>query len=70
MAAGLGAEVAVEGSHLAVVGFGASALGAVAGRFGNLDEAPAVEHEPRPPAVGGEPPRAVDLAEEGGLQPC
>ena len=27
---------------------------------------PAVEHEARPPAVGDEPPRLVDLAEEGG----
>ena len=43
------------------------ALGAVAGRAGDLVEAPAVVHKARPPAVGDyEPPRPVDLAEEEG----
>ena len=63
---GLGVEVAVKGGLHVAVGFGVSALGAVAGRVRDLDEAPAVGHKARPPAVGGEPPRPVDLAEEGG----
>ena len=59
--AGLRAEVVVEGGLLVEVGFGVSALGAVAGRVGDLDEAPmevpAVEHEPHPPAVGATSPQ-------------
>ena len=62
---GPGVEVSAE-CGLLVAGFGVSALGAVAGRVGDLDEAPVVEHKPRPPAVGDEPPRAVDLAEKEG----
>ena len=59
-------KVKAEGGLLVVVGFGVGALGAVAGRVGDLDKAPAVEHKARPPAVGNGPPRPVDLAEEGG----
>ena len=64
--AGLRAEVVVEGGLLVVVGIGVGALGAVAGRVRDLDKAPAVEHKARPPAVGDEPPRPVDLAEKEG----
>ena len=64
--AGLGVEVVFKGGFLVVVGFGVGALGAVAGRVGDLDKAPAVENKARPPAVGDEPPRPVDLAEEEG----
>ena len=53
--AGLGVEVSIKGDLLVVVGFDVSALGAVAGRVGDLDEAPAVEHKACPPAVGDEP---------------
>ena len=53
--AGLWAEVAVEGSRLVAISFGVSAVSAVSGRVGDLDEAPAVEHDPRPPAGGDEP---------------
>ena len=42
------------------------ALGALAGCVGDLDKAPALEHKARPPTVGNEPPRPVDLAEEEG----
>ena len=56
----------VVGGLLVVVGFGVGALGAVAGRVRDLDKAPAVEHKVRPPAVGDEPPRPVDLAEKAG----
>ena len=38
----------------------------MAGRVGDLDEALAIEHKARPPAVGDESPRPVDLAEEEG----
>ena len=64
--AGLRVEVVVKGGLLVVVGVGVGALGAVAGRVGGLDKAPAVEHKARPPAVGEEPPRPVDLAEKEG----
>ena len=64
--AGLRAEVVIESGLFVEVGFGVGALGAVAGRVGNLDKAPAVEHKARPPPVGDEPPRPVDLAEEEG----
>ena len=56
--ASLWVEVVVEGGLFVVVGFGMSALGTVAGRVGDLDKAPAVEHKARPPAVGDESPRA------------
>ena len=62
--AGRGVEVVVVGGLLVVVGFGVGALGAMAGRVGDLDKAPAVEHKARPSAVGGEPPGPVDLTEE------
>ena len=32
-----------------------------AGRVGDFDKAPAVEHKARPPAVGDESPRPVEL---------
>ena len=64
--AGRGVEVVVAGGLLVVVGFGVGALGTVAGRVGDFDKAPAVEHKARPPAVGDEPPRPVDLAEKEG----
>ena len=64
--AGLRAEVVTEGGFLVVFGFGVGTLGTVAGRVGDLDKALAVEHKARPPAVGDEPPRPVDLAEEEG----
>ena len=54
--AGLRAEVVIESGLFVVVGFGVGALGAVAGRVGDFDKAPAVEHKARPSAVGGEPP--------------
>ena len=41
--AGLGVAAVVEGGLNAVVGFGVGVLGAVVGRVGDLDEAPAVE---------------------------
>ena len=66
MVAGRGVEVVVAGGLLVVVGFGVGALGAVAGRAGDFDKAPAVEHKARPPAVGNGPPRPVDLAEKEG----
>ena len=46
--AGQGVEVATEGSFLVVIGFGMGALGAMAGRVGDLDKAPAVEHKAQP----------------------
>ena len=55
--ASLRAEEVFEGGLLVVVGFGMSALGAVAGRVGDLDKALAVEHKARLPAVGDEPPK-------------
>ena len=64
--AGRGVEVVVAGGLLVVVGFGVGALGTVAGRVGDFDKAPAVEHKARPSAVGGEPPGPVDLTEEEG----
>ena len=64
--AGRGVEVVIAGGLLVVVGFGLDALGMVAGRVEDLDEALAVEHKASPPAVSDEPPRSVDLAEEGG----
>ena len=64
--AGLGAAAASKGGFHVAVGFSVGMLGAVARRVGHFDEAPAVEHKGRPPAVGDEPPRPVDLAEEGG----
>ena len=64
--AGLRDEEVVEGGPLVVFGFGVGALGPVARRVGDLDEAPAVEHKARPPAVGGEPPGPVDLTEDEG----
>ena len=56
--AGWGVGVVFAGGLLVVVGFGVGALGAVAGRVGDLDKAPAVEHKARPPVVGDEPPKA------------
>ena len=66
--AGLGVEVVIEGGLFVEVGFGVGALGALgaAGRVGDLDKALAVEHKARPPAVGDEYPRPVDLAKEEG----
>ena len=64
--AGRGVEVVVAGGLLVAVGFGVGALGAVAGRVKGFEKAPAVEHKVRPPAVGDELPRPVDLAEEEG----
>ena len=64
--AGRGVEVVIAGGLLVVVGFSVGALGAVVGRVGDFDKAPAVEHKARPPAVGDEPPRPVDLAEKEG----
>ena len=61
-----GVEAVVAGGLLVAVGFGVGALGALVGRIRDLDEAPAVGHEPRPPTVGDEPPRPVDLAEKEG----
>ena len=49
------------GGRVGGSGFGVGALGAVAGLVGDLDKALAVEHKARPPAVGDEPPRPVDL---------
>ena len=43
--AGRGVEVVFAGGLLVVVGFGVGALGAVAGRVGDFDKAPAVEHK-------------------------
>ena len=51
--AGRGVEVAVAGGLLVVVGFGVGALGAVVGRVGDLDKAPAVDH--KAPTRGGPP---------------
>ena len=65
--ASLRAKVVIEGGLPVVFGSGAGALGVAAGSVGDLDKAPAVEHKARPPAVGDEPPRPVDLAEEGGF---
>ena len=59
--AGLGVAEAAEGGLLVVVGFGVGALGAVAGRFWDLVNAPAIEHKARPPACGDESPRSVDF---------
>ena len=59
--AGLRAEVVIESGLFVEVGFGVGALGAVAGRVGDLDKAPAVEHKARPPAVGGELTRRWSL---------
>ena len=64
--AGSGVAAVSKGNFHEAVGFGVSALGAVAECVGDLDEAPAVEHKAHPPAVGEEPPRPVDLAEELG----
>ena len=50
--ASLRAKVVVEGGLFVVVGFGMSALGTVAGRVGDLDKAPAVEHKARPSVFG------------------
>ena len=61
--AGLRVEVVIESGLFDEVDFGVGALGAVAGRVGDLDKALAVEHKARPPAVGDESPRLVDLAE-------
>ena len=55
--AGRGVEVVVAGGLLVVVGFGVGALGAVAGRVGDFDQASAVEQKARPPTVGEEPPK-------------
>ena len=65
--AGLEVEVVIEGDLLIGVGVGVCALGAVVGRVGDLDKAPAVEHKARPPAVDGGPPAPVDLTEEEGI---
>ena len=64
--AGWGVEVVVAGGLRVVIGFGVGALGAMAGRVGDLDKETAVGHEARPPAVCDESPRPVDMAEEGG----
>ena len=64
--AGLRVEVVIESGLFVEIGIGVGALGAVAGRVGDLDKALAVEHIARPPAVGDESPRPVDLAEEEG----
>ena len=60
--AGLRVEVVIESGLFVEVGFGVGALGAVARRVGDLDKTLAVEHKARPPAVGDESPRPVDLA--------
>ena len=62
--AGLRVEVVIESGLFVEVGFGVGALGAVAGRVGDFDKALAVEHKARPPAVGDESPRPVDMAEK------
>ena len=64
--AGLRVRVVIESGVFVEVGFVVGALGAVAGRVGDLDEAPAVEHKARSPAVGDEPPRPLVLAEKEG----
>jgi hypothetical protein len=58
--------VVVEGGRLVAVGFGLSALGAVVGRIGNLDEKPTAGRELRPPTADDGPPSPIDLAEEDG----
>ena len=59
MAGGLRVEVVIDGGLVVEVGFGVGALGAVAGRVGDLDKAPEVEHKARPHAVGGDTPWPV-----------
>ena len=57
--AGLRAKVVIEGGLFVEFGFGVGALGAVAGRVGDLDKAPVVEHKARPPGDWRRVPKTV-----------
>ena len=55
--ASLRVEVVIESGLFVEVGFGVGALGAVAGRVGDLDKAPAVEHKANPTRGGRRVPK-------------